>query len=73
VSTIRFSLAFEFLVERSFNNLGQNTTAHDRALEYLLAWFSILIMGSAVDLNRHGSDPEDTKRFYRSCLKRFAD
>jgi hypothetical protein len=46
-----FLFAFALSVEGAFNNLGQNTTAHDLALGCLLAWFPILIMGSIVDRN----------------------
>jgi hypothetical protein len=46
-----FLFAFALSVEGAFNDLGQNTTAHDLALGCLLAWFPILIMGSIVDRN----------------------
>ncbi|KAH3995104.1 hypothetical protein HBI56_173170 [Parastagonospora nodorum] len=46
-----FLFAFALSVEGAFNNLGQNTTAHDLALGCLLAWFPILIMCSVVDRN----------------------
>lgn len=46
-----FLFAFALSVEGAFNNLGQNTTAHDLALGCLLAWFPILIMCSIVDRN----------------------
>jgi hypothetical protein len=46
-----FLFAFALSVEGAFNNLGENTTAHDLALGCLLAWFPILIMGSIVDRN----------------------
>jgi hypothetical protein len=46
-----FLFAFVLSVEGAFNNLGQNTTAHDLALGCLLAWLPILIMGSIVDRN----------------------
>jgi hypothetical protein len=51
VSTMWFLFAFALSVEGAFNDLGQNTTAHDLALGCLLAWFPILIMGSIVDRN----------------------
>lgn len=51
VSIMWFLFAFALSVEGAFNDLGQNTTAHDLALGCLLAWFPILIMGSIVDRN----------------------
>jgi hypothetical protein len=51
VSIMWFLFAFALSIEGAFNDLGQNTTAHDLALGCLLAWFPILIMGSIVDRN----------------------
>jgi hypothetical protein len=52
-----FLFAFALSVEGAFNDLGQNTTAHDLALGCLLAWFPILIMGSIVDRNPVAAEP----------------
>jgi hypothetical protein len=51
-----FLFAFALSVEGAFNNLGENTTAHDLALGCLLAWFPILIMCSIVDRNPIAAD-----------------
>ena len=55
-----FSLVISLADAFEYDNLGNNTLAHDLAVGLLMAWIPVLILAGIVD--RNPSAPEDTKR-----------
>lgn len=60
ISTMWFLFALGLSIQSAFGFLGNNSTAHDLALGFLLAWLPVLILGSIVDRNPVAA--EDTRR-----------
>jgi hypothetical protein len=60
ISTMWFLFALAISIQGAFGFLGENTTAHDLALGFLLSWLPVLILGSIVDRNPVAA--EDVRR-----------
>ncbi|KAF2816347.1 uncharacterized protein BDZ99DRAFT_407064 [Mytilinidion resinicola] len=60
VSTMWFLFALAISIQSAFGFLGENTTAHDLALGFLLSWLPVLILGGIVDRNPVAA--EDVRR-----------
>ncbi|OCK77644.1 hypothetical protein K432DRAFT_407131 [Lepidopterella palustris CBS 459.81] len=56
ISTMWFLFALAISIQSAFGYLGENTTAHDLALGFLLSWLPVLILGSIVDRNPVAAD-----------------
>lgn len=71
ISTLWFLFALAISIQSAFGQLGQNTTAHDLALGFLLAWLPVLILGSIVDRNPIAA--EDIRRRLNALVNKVRD